>query len=244
MNYVFAAATIAFAAGDRVSRRLVEDRSYDPYPGIDAVPFGRRIKRLLAQYDWETTQCQFNLLDSHDAPRVLSIARGDKATLRLATLFQMTFPGTPSIYYGDEIALKGTKRYDRPHRDRDARWPFPWHDPSRWDREMLQYFREVIALRHAHPALRRGEFIQQYADSRHYAFVRHDACETLLVILNAGDEPAEIKVPVSHYFSNGELLTPLIGPVTEGTVHDGHAALAIPARTGTVLARRDEAPRQ
>jgi len=240
MNYVFAAAVIAFTAGDRVSRSLVEDRSYDAYPGIDAAQFGQRIEGLLAQYDWETTQCQFNLLDSHDAPRVLSIARGDKATLRLATLFQMTFPGTPSIYYGDEVALRGTKRYDRPHRDQDARWPFPWHDSSRWDREMLQYFREVIALRHAHPALRRGEFVQRYADSRHYAFVRHDACETLLVILNAGDEPAEIKVPVRRFFSDGELLTPLLGRVTESTVHDGHVAIAIPARTGAVLARRDE----
>ena len=41
MNYVFAAATIAFAAGDRVSETLVRDRSYDPYPGIDAVQFGK-----------------------------------------------------------------------------------------------------------------------------------------------------------------------------------------------------------
>ena len=76
-----------------------------------------------------------------------AIARGDKATLRLATLLQMTYPGTPCVYYGDEIALRGTKRYDHPHRDLDARWPFPWHDESVWDREMLSYFREVIALR-------------------------------------------------------------------------------------------------
>ena len=125
MNYVFAAAAIAFAAGDRVSRRLVQDRSYDAYPGIDAAQFGQRIGDLLARYDWETTQVQFNLLDSHDAPRVLSIARGDKATLRLATLLQMTYPGTPCIYYGDEIALRGTKRYDHPHRDQDCPLAIP-----------------------------------------------------------------------------------------------------------------------
>ena len=73
----------------------------------------------------------------HDAPRVLSVARGDKATLRLATLFQMTYPGAPSIYYGDEIALRGTKRYDHRYRDQDARWPFPWDDPASWDNEMF-----------------------------------------------------------------------------------------------------------
>ena len=116
MNYVFGGAAIAFAAGDRASRVLVQDRSYDPYPGIDAVEFGDRIQRLLEYYDWTTTKVQFNLLASHDTPRVLSVARGDKATLRLATFLQMTFPGAPSIYYGDEIALRGTKRYDHPHR--------------------------------------------------------------------------------------------------------------------------------
>ena len=68
MNYVFAAAAIAFAAGDRISRRLIQGRAYDAYPGIDAAQFGERLRGLLATYDWETTQVQFNLLDSHDAP--------------------------------------------------------------------------------------------------------------------------------------------------------------------------------
>ncbi len=96
MNYVFAAAAIAFAAGNRVSPSLVKDRSYDVFPGLNAAQFGQRIDRLVGQYDWQTTLVQFNLLDSHDTARVLSIARGDKATLRLATLLQMTFPGAPA----------------------------------------------------------------------------------------------------------------------------------------------------
>jgi glycosidase len=235
MNYVFAAAAIAFAAGDRVSRPLVQDRSYDVYPGIDAVQFGRRIGKLLDQYDGATAEVQFNLLASHDTPRVISIARGDKATLRLATLFQMTYPGTPCVYYGDEIALRGTKRYDRPHRDHDCRWPFPWHDEGTWDREMLHFFRQVIAMRHAHPAFRRGGFAQLHSRAQHYAFVRYDSSETLLVILNAGDEPAEIRVPVSRYLSDGRSLQPLFGTTTGNTVHGGHVALSVPPRSGAVL---------
>ena len=105
MNYVFAAAAIAFAGGERVSEALVSNRSYQPFPGIDASEYKSRIERLVALYDWDTTLVQLNLLDSHDAPRVVDIARGDKATLRLATLLQMTYPGAPCIYYGDEIAL-------------------------------------------------------------------------------------------------------------------------------------------
>jgi glycosidase len=235
MNYVFAAAAIAFAAGARVSRPLVADRSYDAYPGIDAVQFGERIRKLLALYDWETTQVQLNLLDSHDAPRVLSIARGDKATLRLATLFQMTYPGTPCIYYGDEIALRGAKRYDHPHRDHDARWPFPWHDETLWDRETLDFFRRAIALRHAHPVLRHGRFEQLYAHARQYAFLRHDAGAALLVVLNAGDEAAQVSVPVGGHFSDGESLEPLWGDVAADVVEGGHLLLDVPARAGGVL---------
>ncbi len=235
MNYVFSAATIAFSAGDRVSGTLVGDRDYDAFPGIDAGEFGERISQLLALYDWETTQVQFNLLDSHDTPRLLSIARGDKATLRLATLFQMTYPGTPCVYYGDEIALRGTKRYNRPHRDPDARWPFPWHDDSIWGQEMLQYFRQVIALRHAHPALRHGEFDQVYAETQQYAFVRQGSSETLLVILNASDETTEVTIPISRHVSDGELLTPLFGAVGECRVCDGLLDLTLQPREGAVL---------
>ncbi len=235
MNYLFAAAAIAFTAGDRVSATLAAGRSYHPYPGIDAPEFGRRIEQLLATYDWETTQVQFNLLDSHDAPRVLSLARGDKATLRLATLLQMTFPGTPSVYYGDEIALAGTKRYDRPYRDQDARRPFPWHDESLWDREMLDYFRRAIALRHAHPALRSGQFHQLYAQSRQYAFVRRLQTETLLVVVNAADDAANLSIPLQKQFNEGVTLRPVFGDLEPHVVRQGRVTIKVPARWGAVF---------
>jgi hypothetical protein len=72
MNYLFAAATIAFTAGHHVSRTLVQDRSFDPYPGIDAPEFDRRIEHLLQLYDWDVTKAQFNLLDSHDTPTAIA----------------------------------------------------------------------------------------------------------------------------------------------------------------------------
>jgi len=184
---------------------------------------------------WGTTRVQFNLLDSHDTARVVSIACGDRATLRLATLFQMTFPGTPCVYYGDEIALRGTKRYGRPHRDRDARWPFPWHDQACWDNDMRVFVQNTIRLRHAHPALRGGSYWPCHAASRQYAFVRSDASETLLVALNAGDESATIRVPVAAHFSTGHVLRPLLGSVADSMVTDGHVTLTLPARAGAVF---------
>ena len=241
MNYLFAAATIAFTAGHRVSQTLAQSRSYDPYPAIDAPEFARRIDHLLQLYDWEVTKAQLNLLDSHDAPRLLSLARGDKATVRLATLFQMTFPGAPCVYYGDEIALRGTKAYDKPHRDRDARWPFPWHDPSRWDREMLAFFRQAIALRHAHPALRHGRYDTLYAQGHCYAFARSHAEETLVTVINAGEQAAGLSLDVARFCREGTDVKVIFGEGTGGVVRGGQLAVAVPARTPAVFSGEIEA---
>ena len=73
--------------------------------------------------------------------RFLSLARGDKSAIRLATLFQMTYPGAPSIYYGDEIGMTGGH-------DPANRGAFPWHQHETWDTELLHDFQRFIALRH------------------------------------------------------------------------------------------------
>ncbi len=235
MNYEFTSATIAFTAGERVSHALTKDRSYDPYPGIDAAEFNQRIQRLLNLYDWQVTQVQMNNLDSHDTARLISIARGDKATLRLATLFQMTYPGAPCVYYGDEIAIRGTEQYDSPIEDPDARYPFPWHDPSQWDTEILAYFKEVIALRNNHPVLRRGHFYPLLAEGEMYAFARRLEEETLVIVLNVAEEAREITLPVGAYFADGVVLQSLFGEGGSHEIGNGEVVWTIPARQGVVL---------
>ena len=102
---------------------------------------------------------------------------------------------------------------------------------------MLEFFRQAIALRHAHPVLRHGEFNQLYAHGRQYAFVRHDRSEALLVILNASDDPAEFKIPVGDYYKDGEGLEPRLGNTAATTVHGGHVAISVRPRDGVVLSR-------
>ena len=62
------------------------------------------------------------------------------SALRLATLFQMTYPGAPSIYYGDEIGMAGGH-------DPANRGAFPWHQTESWNTELLHEFQRLIALR-------------------------------------------------------------------------------------------------
>ena len=95
------------------------------------------------------TRAQLNLLDSHDTARFITCARGDESALRLAALFMLTYPGAPCIYYGDEIGLDG-------RHDPDCRKAFPC-DENRWNHDLRDFFKRCIALRWAHPALRRGD---------------------------------------------------------------------------------------
>lgn len=226
MNYLFTGPTIAFTAGDRVQREMCEGRDYTTFPALDAAEYAAKMDELVALYDWEHTQVQMNLLDSHDTARMLSVADGDQASLRLATLLQMTFPGAPCIFYGDEIGLAGAH-------DPDCRPGMPW-DKGLWDHDLLAYFRGAIRLRQERPALRRGKVRQVAAVGHVYAMARI-ADETLLVVVNAGEERASVTLPVAEMTTDGTRWKSIFGTNLEATVAGGKLAIELPARSGLVL---------
>jgi cyclomaltodextrinase / maltogenic alpha-amylase / neopullulanase len=115
-----------------------------------AEDFASHIDYLLSLYQPEFTQVQLNLLDSHDTTRFLTCVKNDKAALKLAWQFILTFPGAPCIYYGDEIGMDG-------NHDPDCCKSFPW-DESKWDQDLRNHLKAFILLRKAHPALRAGEY--------------------------------------------------------------------------------------
>ncbi len=192
MNYLFTSPTLAFAGGDRVVMSLVEGPGYYPYPAIDAHAYGNRIRHLLAHYPWEIQLTQLNLLSSHDIARALSVVGGDRASFELAVLLQMTFPGAPSIYYGDEVGLLGGL-------DPDCRRGFPAAEA--WDQGYLDLHKQLIALRRRYPALRTGHYEVLWAEGMCYAFLRSLPEDTRMVIVNAGETAAQLTLP-------GDKLTP------------------------------------
>lgn len=86
---------------------------------IDAAEFDSRITDMRMRYRWQTVCAQLNLLDSHDVSRFLSLCDGDKRKYKLAVLFQMCFPGMPSVFYGDELGVAGIL-------EDEYRQPMPW----------------------------------------------------------------------------------------------------------------------
>ena len=124
MNYLFTRACIAFFIGDDGRRgRAAPDQPLPrrPVRRRDVPP--KRSSGCSASITRSVTSVMLNLLDSHDMARFVTLARGDQSALRLATLFQMTYPGAPSIYYGDEIGMAGGH-------DPVNRGAFPWHKPD------------------------------------------------------------------------------------------------------------------
>jgi glycosidase len=96
------------------------------------------------------------LLDNHDMHRFLWLAAGDVARLRLASACALTLEGTPIIYYGTEVGL--SQGGDAHLENAWARGAMLWGAQQGTD--LLAYFQRLIALRRAHPALRRGTLRQ------------------------------------------------------------------------------------
>jgi cyclomaltodextrinase len=228
MNYLFAESAIAFAGGPRVLADQVAARSYHPIPALSGTGYADKIDWLLGLYPWEIQLAQLNLLDSHDTARLISIVGGDKASVHLATLLLMTYPGAPSIYYGDEIGLPGTNF------DPDTRRTILWDRPETWDMDTLADHKQLIALRQAHAALRTGAYQRLYADADTYAFARANDDEALLVAVNVADAPRSIAVPTDGVFAEGTEFPAIYGQ-HGARVESGRVRIDLPARDGVVL---------
>jgi cyclomaltodextrinase / maltogenic alpha-amylase / neopullulanase len=187
MNYLFTAPALAFVAGDRIRMDLVEQPHYYPYPALDAAGYAEKIEHLLDLYPWEIQLTQLNLLSSHDVARFYSVVDEDETSMVLATLLLFTFPGAPSIYYGDEVGLPGEL-------DPDCRRTFP--PEADWHRELLKVHRELIALRHRYPTLRTGTYKTLYAEGQVYGFSRSLGEETVAIALNTGTSPISLDASI------------------------------------------------
>ncbi|MDQ6694805.1 MAG: glycoside hydrolase family 13 protein [Chloroflexota bacterium] len=226
MNYLFTKLCMEFFIAGEIDPRLVQGSSLWPVRQIGASEFGQEIDALLKLYNRPVTEVQLNLLDSHDTARFLTDASGDISALRLATLFQMVYPGAPCVYYGDEIGLSGGK-------DPLCRGSFPW-EKSEWRSDLLRFFKEAIALRHAHPALRRGEYKSLCAVEQLYVLGRRLDDDCLLAFFNTSKEAQKGAVPVGGYLPEGTALSDC-WTGQKYAVQNGAISINLPARSALVL---------
>jgi neopullulanase len=225
MNYELTKSILAFLPGKHLDLRVSHQQSN--YRGIqssiDANEFANRVDHNFQLYKRDIVYSQFNLLDSHDTPRFLSCASGDKDSLKLAWLFLFTYPGAPCVYYGDEIGIDG-------EHDPYCRKSFLW-DESIWDKNLLSYVKEAIALRRQNPALRSGDFKRLWATDGFYVFSRSLNDKTFIVALNSSESPHRVEVP----YDTQQIPQVLFGTVSATSMNDGRLKFTVPARSGVVL---------
>ncbi|AGB42005.1 glycosidase [Halobacteroides halobius DSM 5150] len=131
-------------------------------------------------------------LDSHDMPRFIFEAGNNPQILKLAAAAQFTLPGTPIIYYGDEIALSQSGDHNKVNtwKDRYYREPMPW-DKEKQHLEkpnlaVKAYYKKLIKLRNQEIALRRGNYQSIHVAEDILVFARTYKGEKIIVMINKG----------------------------------------------------------
>ena len=104
--------------------------------------FTQKIMDRLMKFSDMQAKVQFNLLDSHDTARVLTLTDGNKLAMKNSFLFMMLLKGAPCIYYGTEVGLDGTI-------DPECRKPMVW-SYEKQDKNLLNFFKKLISFRKEH----------------------------------------------------------------------------------------------
>ena len=240
MNYVLRNLMLDFALGK-----------------TDAQGADRRYWQQVENYPRENLYAMLNLLGSHDVERLRTLleARYEPKKARalngLLRAWQMTLPGAPAVYYGDEAGLTGG-------RDPENRKPFPW---GKEDKQLEGCCRSLIQLRRSHTALSTGRFQTFWARGDGYVYGRFleggrdvfgqpGENGVFVIALNRGDQPLQAEVDTEG-LAYGEL-EPVwnLGDWLEATqterkpvpVTGGSFVLDLPPRSAVVYRCREKAP--
>ena len=160
---------------------------------VDAETFDTNVSTLLLRYNENALFAQLNLLDSHDVSRFLSLCGEKTERMELAVLLQMTFPGMPCVFYGDEKGLCGES-------EPEYRRPMAWDASS----PLEEVYRRMIALRKTHPALRDGSFHTELACGGVYRYSRVWNGTKITVAMNLGAEPVKTQKRGTLLLKKGE----------------------------------------
>ena len=229
MNYVITSPILGFFGSEQLNRTW-NNREIPLLP-LDAQDFAQKIEGMFASYDWQINTTQLNMLDSHDMPRALWILKEDKLALKQAVLCQMSMPGAPCVYYGDEIGLSAGS-------DPHCRGAFPWQDPQSWDHELHAFYKQAIALRRTYPALRTGDFAFIHTQHKTVAYRRRLADQEILVIFNAARQPSHVAIAPDHL--NRHRFKQVWPPDSGQTLYTNPIInLELPAQASLVLASLD-----
>jgi hypothetical protein len=246
MNYRFRNAILGFFG-------TIDDKGFNDDGQTDQPPslFARKLTSIREDYPDATYYTLLNLMDSHDTKRILwsltpgennreakeldaaNLARG-KQLLRLATVVQMTIPGAPTIYYGDEVGVTGDD-------DPDDRRTFPWDELGAYgiggDPALFEHYRALTRLRQSNDVFRFGELTFLLADDEHrtLAYLMRTENDAAVIAVNRSDEEQQLHVDVTGLLPGSVDMYGAFGSVAGVTAVDGVLTFSLPPLSATVL---------
>lgn len=131
------------------------------------------MRAFTASFGWRATSTSWNILGSHDSPRIRTTT-GTAGLHHLAAVLQFTLPGVPMVFAGDELGLEGVN-------GEDARRTMPWQDPVAFKTRTRELYAALAHLHREHVALRRGSLRWVHVGTDDVAFLREHPAGTLLV---------------------------------------------------------------
>ena len=211
--------------------------------GGDAAEFREIMESLREHYPPAAFYGGMNFLGTHDTPRILTLlglspdadtdTRDKRAAywldtyerqlglsrLRLGAMLLYSFPGSPTVFYGDEVGMQGFE-------DPFNRGTFPWgHE----DAELLQFYRTLGTLRSERNSLQSGNIAYLYASGGGLVLQRKSGDEVTYAALNAGDAPLTVSLPCRQH-----LLTDALSG-QQFLAQSGFVHLTLPPVTGLLL---------
>ncbi len=232
MNYIFRNTVLDFAAGGNAKMQ---------YQNLE---FIREV------YPPQALYALMNLLSSHDVARslhVLGFIDGNmdenkiqdaKNRLRLATFFQMVYPGAPAIFYGDEVGVTGGE-------DPYNRATYPWADlGGKPDTALLADFKRLIKMRKDHAVLRHGSITAPLLADEHVIVLARQLVEGgnekskatwAITAMNNATTEKTVTIQLPNRAAQ-RYVDALTGEAVNAA--NGNLTLRIPALFGTVLVSR------
>ena len=183
----------------------VDKHSEKSIPSLkgNALAFEEAMRHNMAFLNVNALHAAMNQLSNHDHSRFLTRTNGatgrlhtvgsraaeanvDHNIMMEAIVFQMTWPGSPCVYYGDEAGLMGWT-------DPDNRRTYPW---GREDKNLLALHKALIGIRRKFPVLRTGSVDFLWTNQDFLSFGRWDENDKVVVLINNGKTPVDIACPV------------------------------------------------
>ncbi len=195
-------------------------------------------------YPEEAFYALMNLMGSHDVARAIYVLGGgvdseeraefsdyDKALgkqrLKLAALFEFGYAGAPTIYYGDEASVTGSK-------DPDCRRTYPWGNE---DESLVSFYEAIGSVRENNKELfSYGDLTTLYTGAEGvYVYGRSYEDEHAIVAINPTNTDAKVTIDLKEFTGNGTKFIDGLDSSYKVTVKDGKAEITIPSMTGRMM---------